>query len=98
MVTAIDTLEDTRTNCSIRTKNMFVFACFDQLDSHTNAWYALNPLAHEAGCQHPDMISSSYLRTYLSTVYQVLEMEDRERELLSGHLHIDVHSRKAHYR
>ncbi|KAH3860905.1 hypothetical protein DPMN_023828 [Dreissena polymorpha] len=98
MVTAIDTLKDTNMNCGIRANNMFVFACSDQLDSHTNAWYAVNPLAHEAVCQHPDLISSSRLRTYLATVYQVLEMEDRELELLSGHLHIDVYSRKAQYR
>ncbi|KAL5008510.1 hypothetical protein ScPMuIL_014091 [Solemya velum] len=98
MVAAIDTLEKTRADCSIETSNPYVFASSVSKDCHINAWQAMNKLAHEAGCEQPNLVSSSRLRKYLATVCQILDLEDFELEWLSRHLAHDINTHKMHYR
>lgn len=98
MVAALDTLEESRTECGISSSNPFVFASFGSHDSQINSWQAMNKMAQEAGCKHPHLISSSRLRKYLATVCQILDFEDYELEWLSRHLAHDPNSHKQHYR
>ncbi|KAL5003937.1 hypothetical protein ScPMuIL_017393 [Solemya velum] len=58
----------------------------------------MNKLAHEAGCEQPNLVSSSRLRKYLATVCQILDLEDFELEWLSRHLAHDINTHKMHYR
>jgi len=98
MIAALDTLEETRTDCGISASNPFIFASLGSQDSQINSWHAMNKMAQEAGCKQPHLISSSRLRKYLATVCQILDFEDYELEWLSRHLAHDLNTHKNHYR
>ena len=98
MVAALDILEETRIECGVTPSNPFVFASRGSADSHMNSWHAMNKLSQEAGCKHPQLVSSSRLRKYMATVCQILDFEDFELEWLSKHLAHDINTHKQHYR
>lgn len=97
MVVALDCLMKHREMCGISSCNPFMFASITSEDHHIDPWTPMNKLAKEAGCEQPNLISSSRLRKYLATVCQILDLEDHELEWVSRHFAHNINTHKQHY-
>lgn len=62
MIKAVECLDANKKRWQVSLVNLFVF------DSPRSAWSALLNMATEAGCKIPELISSSRLQKYLTTV------------------------------
>ena len=72
MVAAIQVLNASRQIVGILPDNPYVFA--NTTNGHISSWMALNATAKEAGCEQPNLVSSTRLRKYVATVSQVGSM------------------------
>lgn len=97
MVESLDLLVSNRRSCGISEENPYVFATPGG-NSYLDPWFTLNKFAQKAGCHKPHLISSSRLRKYLSTVTQIMNLEDHELQWLSRHLAHDINTHKQYYR
>ncbi|XP_064619453.1 uncharacterized protein LOC135482903 [Lineus longissimus] len=61
--------------------------------THLSPWKVLNDAAINADCKCPDLISTTRLKKYTSTVTQVLGLKEGELEWLSNHMGhtVDIH-------
>ena len=69
MVAAIDALLEMRDDCGILEENNYLFA--NSSLGHLSSWDTLTSLAKDAGCLNPMSITSTRLRKYLATIFQV---------------------------
>ena len=70
MDSALKTLNESRERCGVPASNQHIFA--SQGQGAINCWQTMTAVAAEAGCAHPELITSSRLRKYVSTVVQVM--------------------------
>lgn len=94
MISAVDMLNKTREVCGIKAENKFIFANTQM--GHQNAWQVLNSMAHKAGCNKPELISSTRLRKYLATVCQVVIQSCNNRNDISIGILFTPHCQCVH--
>ena len=69
MVQALDALVAMREPCGILAANKFLFA--NSSLTHLPSWDTMTSLAKDAGCVNPMSVTSTRLRKYLATIFQV---------------------------
>ena len=69
MKAACEALIEHRHECGILKENPFLFA--NSALRHLNQYQCLTGMAKEAGCDSPNLVTSTRLRKYLATVCQV---------------------------
>ena len=99
MKEAIDLLIATRDAVGISQENPYVFArVYKQSDGHMRAWDTLRKLTDEVSLQHPEALLSTKLRKYVSTVTQVLNLQESEVDWLARHMGHDLSVHREFYR
>ena len=99
MKEAIDLLIATRDAVGISQENPYVFArVYKQSDGHMRAWDTLRKLTDEVSLQHPEALTSTKLRKYVSTVTQVLNLQESEVDWLARHMGHDLSVHREFYR
>ena len=83
----------------ISQENPYVFArAYKQSDGHMRAWDTLRKLTDEVSLQHPEALTSTKLRKYVSTVTQVLNLQESEVDWLACHMGHDLSVHREFYR
>ena len=67
---AMKLLSDTRTVCGVPQENKYFFATNSSC-GHFHSWLVLNRVAGFAGCEKPQLVTSTRLRKYVATLAQV---------------------------
>ena len=96
MQNSVEVLIRFRKKAGVCEKNEFVFA-----RSSRNAltamrgWDALHRVSMKAGLEKPELITSTKIRKYMATVFQLLDMTDAELSWVTDHLShtADVHKK-----
>jgi len=97
MVSAIDCLLQKRHKVGVDEANPYVFArCsgLNSVDGHT----CVRKVVDSVKLQRPDLVTSTYLRKYIATVSQLLDMKGNEFELLCRHMGHSANVHKDYYR
>jgi len=97
MRSAMDILVASRDVVGIPNSNPYFFA-IQSTEGYLGAWHVMNDIAKAAGCAQPQLITSTKLRKYISTVAQILNLEKGEVEWLANHLGHDLDVHKSFYR
>ena len=94
---AMDILVASRDTVGVPTRNPYFFAtqsAYGYLDS----WRVMTNMANAAGLKRPELITTTALRKYVSTVAQIVALEKGELEWLANHLGHDLKIHKDFYR
>ncbi|XP_050391798.1 uncharacterized protein LOC126810662 [Patella vulgata] len=95
---AIDLLISSRSAVGVRSTNPYIFSRMNS-DTPLSGYMEIKDLAEACpGIKYSERISSRAIRKYAATVSQVLDMTDKEVEILATHLGHDVKTHKEFYR
>lgn len=89
-VASMNSLVELRAECDVKSK--FFFGVPGK-SGPINSWKVIRDMAVEAGCERPELISTTRMRKYTATVLQLLSLHEGELEWMSNHLghNIDIH-------
>ncbi|XP_055007305.1 uncharacterized protein LOC110171382 [Boleophthalmus pectinirostris] len=97
MITSMEILVEYRQSSSIFTDNPFFFSRPDA-NTHLRGSDAIRQIAKECGAKHPETLSSTKLRKYISTLSTVLNLKDNEMDILANFLGHDIRVHREYYR
>ena len=94
---AMDVFVASRDTVSVPASNPYFFAtqsAYGYLDN----WHVMSDMTKAANLKRPELITSTKLRKYVSTVAQIIDLEKGELEWLANHLGHDLEVHKSFYR
>ncbi|XP_066920954.1 uncharacterized protein [Clytia hemisphaerica] len=97
MTESMDILEKTREDVGVLPDNRYFFAVPTSL-SYLRGPDALRKHANLCDLQCPEAVTSTKLRKHIATLCQILNLQERELEILAGFLGHDVKIHREYYR
>ncbi|XP_047658877.1 uncharacterized protein LOC113659136 [Tachysurus fulvidraco] len=97
MVTSMELLVKTRSNCDVPDENVFMFGRPQAL-SHFRGSDIIRQIARSCGAEHPEALSSTRLRKHMATMSKVLNLKDNEMDDLADFLGHDIRVHRQYYR
>lgn len=97
---AMQLLVEKREVVQINQRNPYLFATPSPRSvSHLRSWNCLHKLATAEGLnlKCPETITGTCLRKYIATVFQVLDLDDKELDWLVRHTGHDIRTHREHY-
>lgn len=84
MKESLDLLIERRDIAQIDEKNEYIFAVPLQKSSYYRGCYVLRKIVDLAGCEKPELISSTLLRKHVATMAQLIDLKNNEKEQLAS--------------
>lgn len=95
---ATELLIQLRDKVGVDPKNPFLFAIANYEAAHLRAHFVLQRLCGEVALKAPHLIKGTYLRKYVATVTQIINLTENEADWLARHLGHDIRVHREFYR
>lgn len=97
MVSAMELLVKTRESCGVPKENIYMFARPGALSAYRGR-DCIQMFAKESGAKHPEILTSTRLRKHITTMSQVLNLQENEVDQLADFRGHDIRVHRQYYR
>nr|XP_024660569.1 uncharacterized protein LOC112435863 [Maylandia zebra] len=97
MIAAMELLAKARSECQVRTENVYLFARPGVL-SHYRGSDCFRKYANKCGAKYPEALTSTRLRKQVDTLSTVLNLKENEMDQLATFLGHDIRVHREFYR
>ncbi|XP_028985935.1 uncharacterized protein LOC114843500 [Betta splendens] len=97
MIDALSLLTDSRSECCVNEKNVFLFARPKSM-SHYRGHDCLRIHSNQCGAKHPEYLRSTQLQKHVATLSQVLNLKNNELDQVADFMGHDIRVHRNFYR